>query len=47
MAGDDSLASLLGFHATIVRPQVLHSTSPEWNKLTVQQANLKERGNHD
>ena len=47
MTRDDSLASLLGFHTTIVRPQVLHSTSPKGNKLTLQQANLKERrGNH-
>jgi hypothetical protein len=44
MAGDDSHVPLFGFPTAIVRPQVLHSATPQGNKLMVQQANLESTG---
>jgi hypothetical protein len=43
MAGDDSHVPLLGLPTAIVWPQVLHSATPQGNKLRVQQANLESR----
>jgi hypothetical protein len=46
VAGDDSHVPLLGFSTAIVRPQVLHSATPQGNKLMMQQANLKKYMGH-
>jgi hypothetical protein len=43
VTGDDSHVPLLGLPTAIVRPQVLHSATPQGNKLMVQQANLESR----